>query len=68
MQKLKNKNSSSFIVVSQIRSSISLDKKRKNTLFCLGLGKIGNSSKLKNNDSILGMCRKVSHLINFKNL
>ena len=49
--------------VTQTRSGIGAKPKQRGTLRALGLGRIGKSNTLPDRPEILGMLRKVSHLI-----
>lgn len=51
------------IKVVQTRSSIRHHKSQGATLKCLGLGRIGRSVEHEASPSIVGMVRKVSHLV-----
>lgn len=51
------------IVVEQIRGESKLTKKQKGNLIGLGLRGIGSTSKLQCSDSVLGMLKKVLHVI-----
>ncbi|MGA1599179.1 MAG: 50S ribosomal protein L30 [bacterium] len=51
------------IQVTQIRSGIGSTRKQKECLKGLGLRKINHSVVLSSDPSILGMVRKVSHLV-----
>jgi len=51
------------IQVTQIRSGIGSTRKQKESLKGLGLRKINHSVVLSSDPSILGMVRKVSHLV-----
>lgn len=51
------------ILVKQIRSQIGRDPGTKRTLVALGLGRIGKSQELPSNPQVLGMIRKVDHLV-----
>lgn len=51
------------IVIEQIKGGSKLTQKQKGSLIGLGLRGIGSSSKFKCTESILGMIRKVSHII-----
>ena len=53
----------SKIKVKQIRSSIKRLKDQKRTLNALGLKGIGNEVTHNNSPSILGMIKKVKHLV-----
>lgn len=49
--------------ITQVRSTIRHPKKQERTLNALGLGKIGQSAVHKIDPSIIGMLRKVEHLV-----
>ena len=51
------------IKVTQTRSSINRTKKQKLTLAALGLRKLGMTVEHEDTPNILGMIKKVSHLI-----
>ena len=51
------------IKVTQTRSSINRTKKQKLTLAALGLRKLGMTVAHEDTPNILGMIKKVSHLI-----
>ena len=51
------------IKVTQTRSSINRTKKQKLTLAALGLRKLGMPVEHEDTPNILGMIKKVSHLI-----
>ena len=51
------------ILVTQIRSEIGHDQKQRDTLRCLGLGRIGRSAVHESQRSTLGMIQKVAHLV-----
>ena len=51
------------IKVTQTRSGIGHPERQKATLKALGLGKIGRVAEHKAEPSIVGMIRKVSHLV-----
>ena len=51
------------IIVTQTRSAIRTHKRQKATLQCLGLGKIGRSKRHVVSDELMGMIRKVPHLV-----
>lgn len=57
--KFKNKK----ILVTQIGSFIGSDKRQRGSLKGLGLRGINSSSELKCTNDIVGMLKKVSHLI-----
>jgi large subunit ribosomal protein L30 len=56
------------IEISQVRSAAGRDKRTKNTLAAIGLGRIGAKQTLPKNPAVLGMIRKVSHLVEVKEL
>lgn len=51
------------IQVTQVKSMIDRPKAHKQTLKALGLGKMHRSVELEVNPSILGMVKKISHLV-----
>ena len=51
------------IVITQTRSSIRNKQNQKDTLKCLGLGKIGKTVEHESTPAILGMVKTVSHLV-----
>lgn len=51
------------ITVTQIKGGSKLTDKVKGNLIGLGLRGIGTSSKLKATNAVLGMIRKVSHVV-----
>ncbi|MBC8455344.1 MAG: 50S ribosomal protein L30 [Flavobacteriales bacterium] len=51
------------IKITQIRSSINRTGKQKRTLESLGLRKIGMTVEHENTPNILGMIKKVNHLV-----
>ena len=54
------------VEVKQVRSSIARPKDQLATLRALGLGKIGRTASVRVDASMLGMLKKVSHLISVK--
>ncbi len=54
-----NKN----IAITQVKSSSKLTPRQKNNLRGLGLKKIGSKSNLMVDNSIIGMIKKVQHII-----
>lgn len=52
------------IKITQVKSTIKRPKKQKDTMVALGLKKISHSVELEDTPQILGMVRKVSHLVN----
>lgn len=51
------------ITLTQIRSAAGRDKRVKATLAALGLGRLGKCVELPSNAAVLGMVRKVTHLV-----
>ena len=56
------------LIVKQIKSSINRIGSQKKTLLSLGLGKIGKEVTHESKPSINGMIKKVSHLVEIKEL
>jgi len=55
-----------FLCVKQIKSSIRCTRTQRCNLKGLGLNKIGSISILESTPSILGMIKKVNHLVSLK--
>ena len=53
----------SKIIVTQVRSAINRTKRQKDTIAALGLKKLNNPVEHEATPQILGMIRKVSHLV-----
>lgn len=51
------------IKITQVRSSIDYPERQKKTLKALGLTKLHDSRELEETPQILGMVRKVNHLV-----
>lgn len=51
------------LIVTQIKSAIGRKYDQERTLKALGLGRIGKTSELVDNDSVRGMIFKVKHLV-----
>lgn len=51
------------IRITQVRSTIARPKKQKDTIKALGLGKINRSVEVEATPQIVGMVRKVAHLV-----
>ena len=49
--------------VTQVRSTIDRNKKQKLTMKALGIRKMNQTVEHKNSPQILGMIRRVSHLV-----
>ena len=58
----------SNIMIVQTKSYIGSNKKQRDTLKALGLGKIEDSVVKENSKVILGMVSKVSHLLKIENI
>jgi large subunit ribosomal protein L30 len=51
------------VTLTQVRSLNGSNKKQRETLRTLGLGRVGATSERPDNDSIRGQVAKVSHLV-----
>ena len=56
------------VLVTQIRSTIKRPKRQVLTIQALGLGKLNKTVEKELTPQIAGMIRKVSHLVNVKNV
>ncbi|MBK8805679.1 MAG: 50S ribosomal protein L30 [Bacteroidales bacterium] len=56
------------IIVKQVKSVINRPSDQKKTMIALGLRKIGSISEFEATPQILGMVRKVNHLVETKEL
>jgi large subunit ribosomal protein L30 len=56
------------ILIKQIKSDSKLNDSQKGTLIGLGLRGVNTSSRLTCSNSILGMIKKVHHLIKIENI
>ena len=54
--------------VTQTRSTIKRPKDQKRTIEALGLGRINRSVEVEGTPQVLGMIRKVSHLVSVTEL
>ena len=54
--------------VTQVRSTIKRPKDQKQTIKALGLGRINKSVEVEGTPQILGMIRKVGHLVSVTEL
>lgn len=54
----------SKIIITQTGSQIKCPARQKATLKALGLGRIGKSTTVEGTAQVLGMVRKVEHLVN----
>jgi large subunit ribosomal protein L30 len=57
-------NMSKKVVIKQVRSDVGCTPAVRSTMKAIGLGRIGKSREIVANDAVLGMLRRVSHLIN----
>lgn len=53
----------SKIVVKQVKSIIGRPESQRKVLAALGLGRIGKSKEINDNQAVRGMIAKVSHLV-----
>jgi large subunit ribosomal protein L30 len=53
----------SKIIITQVRSAINRTKRQKDTITALGLKKLNSPVEQEATPQILGMVRKVSHLV-----
>ena len=58
----------SKIKVKQVRSKINYKKKKKRTLEALGLHKLGQVVEHDNTPTIVGMVKKVQHLVSVEEI
>lgn len=58
----------SKIKITQVRSVIGRPKNQKRTMEALGLRKMNQSVEKEPNPEILGMVRKVNHLVRVENI
>jgi len=49
--------------LTQVRSHIGQSKRHRGTLRALGLGRIGKTNELDDSPAVMGMLRKVRHLV-----
>jgi large subunit ribosomal protein L30 len=56
------------IKITQIKSVIDRSERQKRTIQALGLGKINRSVEVEANPAIIGMVRKVNHLVAVENI
>ena len=63
MAKAGDKTSGKKILVEQFRSGAGRTKEVKETLKALGLGGIGKQKELPENPAVLGMIKRVEHLV-----
>jgi large subunit ribosomal protein L30 len=67
MSKKKSESKINKITVTQISSPISREDSQRKTLIGLGLNKIGRSRTFTETPDIMGMVRKVKHLLKVEN-
>ena len=53
----------SKVIITQVRSAINLTKRQKDTIVALGIKKLNNPVEHEATPQILGMIRKVNHLV-----
>ena len=58
----------SKIKITQIKSVIDRSERQKKTVEALGLKKINHSVEVEANPAIIGMIRKVNHLVAVENI
>ena len=58
----------SKIKITQIKSVIDRSERQKRTVAALGLRKINHSVEVEANAAIIGMVRKVNHLVAVENI
>ena len=56
------------IKITQVKSAIDRSERQKLTLKALGLNKMNSSKEVEATDQILGMIRKVDHLVKVEEL
>ncbi|GAB2705383.1 50S ribosomal protein L30 [Mucilaginibacter koreensis] len=56
------------IKITQIKSVIDRNERQKRTVAALGLKKINHSVEVEANPAIIGMIRKVNHLVAIENI
>ncbi|MDO7741957.1 MAG: 50S ribosomal protein L30 [Flavobacteriales bacterium] len=54
------------VIVTQVRSAINRPKRQKATIQALGIKKLRNPVEHEATPQIMGMIRKVSHLVKFE--
>jgi large subunit ribosomal protein L30 len=54
--------------ITQIKSTIKRPKNQKITMKTIGLGKINKVIKIKKNHQIIGMIKKIKHLIKIEEI
>ncbi|MEA1873243.1 MAG: 50S ribosomal protein L30 [Bacteroidota bacterium] len=56
------------VKITQTKSAIGYDKRQKNTLIALGIKKMNQTVEHEATPQILGMAKKVSHLVKIENV
>ena len=56
----------SKVIITQVRSAINRTKRQKATIQALGIKKLNNAVEHEATPQIMGMIRKVSHLVKFE--
>ncbi len=56
------------IRITQIRSTIKQPKRQKETIKCLGLGKINRTVEVEDRPEIMGMVQAVKHLLKIEQI
>jgi large subunit ribosomal protein L30 len=56
------------IQITQKKSHIGCSRRQKDTLYALGLRKMNNSVEVEATPQVLGMVKKVNHLVEVKEL
>ena len=56
----------SKVIITQVRSAINRTKRQKATIQALGIKKLNNPVEHEATPQIMGMIRKVSHLVKFE--
>jgi large subunit ribosomal protein L30 len=56
------------IKVTKVKSTIEKDERQKRTMRALGLNKMGASNEIESSAAVLGMIRKVKHLVKVENI
>jgi len=51
------------VVIKQVRSDVGCAPTVRRTIKAVGLGRIGKSREIVSNEAVMGMLRRVSHLI-----
>jgi len=57
-----------YVRVRYVKSAIGYSKRQKETIKALGLRRLGDEVIHRATPSILGMCRKVAHLVEYEEI